>query len=248
MAGTLDERVALQRLLRGARAVLLDFDGPVTDLFRDESTAPVAHEIKDVVRGIWGRLDTDVEECDDSHGILRHLRDMFDRPTVTPRDRRALTEAEAVVTRYEYDAVKAAVPAPDVLRLVDALCDLGLRLVIVSNNSDGPVWEFLKNNSLQSKFDTVVGRDPHELRHMKPDPYSVRRALRLLDLPGTQTLLIGDQLTDLQAAQTAGTPFLGHTPSAERAREMRDHGADWVVQGHAPVVDAARSLAAEEAN
>ncbi|MGW1165403.1 hypothetical protein [Streptomyces sp. NPDC002550] len=67
-----------------ARAVLLDFDGPVTDLFGDESTAPVAHEIKDVVRGIWGGLDRDVEECDDSHGILRLLGNMSDRPAAHP--------------------------------------------------------------------------------------------------------------------------------------------------------------------
>ncbi|MGW2417712.1 hypothetical protein ACWC0C_00390 [Streptomyces sp. NPDC001709] len=88
MGGPLDERVALRRLLLGAHAVLLDFDGPVTDLFGDESTAPVAHEIKDVVRGIWGDLDRDVEECDDSHGILRHLRNMSDRPAAHPPPRR----------------------------------------------------------------------------------------------------------------------------------------------------------------
>ncbi|MGW3168942.1 HAD family hydrolase [Streptomyces sp. NPDC001153] len=231
-----------------ARAVLLDFDGPVTDLFGDESTAPVAHEIKDVVRGIWGGLDRDVEECDDSHGILRLLGNMSDRPAAHPRDPRAPAEAEAIVTRYEYAAVKAAEPTRGVVRLVDALAGLGLRLVIVSNNSAGLVREFLENNGLRSRFEAVVGRDPQELRHMKPDPYSVHRALEILRLPAAEALLIGDQLTDLQTARAAGTAFLGHTPSAERARQMRSRGADAVVHTHAPVIEAARSLAAAGVN
>ncbi|MGW7817401.1 HAD family hydrolase [Streptomyces puniciscabiei] len=248
MGGPLDERVALQRLLRHAGAVLLDFDGPVTDLFGDRSTAPVAREIKDVVRGIWGKLDPDVEECEDSHGILRHLRDMYDRPAAEPRDPRALSEAEAIVTRHEYAAVKAAEPTRGVVRLVDALAGLGMRLVIVSNNSAGPVGEFLENNGLRARFEAVVGRDPYELRHMKPDPYAVHRALEILRLPADQALLIGDQLTDLTTARAAGTAFLGHTPSAERAREMRSRGADAVVHTHAPVIEAARSLAAAGVN
>ncbi|MEU6776366.1 HAD family hydrolase [Streptomyces sp. NPDC046759] len=248
MGGPLDESVALRRLIRRARAVLLDFDGPVTDLFGDEPTAPVADEIKDVVRGIWGDLDRDVEECDDSHGILRHLRNMFDRPAATPRDPRALSEAEAIVTRHEYTAVKRAEPAPGAVELVEALAGIGLRLVIVSNNSDGPVREFLENNGLQSRFEAVVGRDPYELRHMKPDPYPVHRALAILDLPAAQTLLIGDQLTDLRAARAAGTAFLGHTPSAEGARQMGNQGAQAVVRTHAPLIAAARSLTATPVN
>lgn len=131
---------------------------------------------------------------------------------------------------------------------MDALAGLGLRLVIVSNNSAGLVREFLENHGLRSRFEAVVGRDPQELRHMKPDPYSVHRALEILRLPAAEALLIGDQLTDLQTARAAGTALLGHTPSAERARQMRSRGADAVVHTHAPVIEAARSLAAAGVN
>ncbi|MFG2886597.1 HAD family hydrolase [Streptomyces sp. NPDC048297] len=242
MGGAHDQHTMLQRLLRGVDAVLFDFDGPVTDLFRDESTAPVAQEIKDAVRRIWGPLDPDVEECDDSHGVLRRLRDMFDRPSIAHRDLRGLSTAEAIVTRYEYKAVEAAKPVHGLVPLIDALLRLDLRLVIVSNNSDGPVWEFLKNWQMPSKFDHVVGRDPEELRHLKPDPYSVHCALRHLELPAERTLLIGDQLTDLQAAREAGTLFLGHTPSVLHAQEMTRRGADGVVDSHTPLRQAAQTL------
>ncbi|MDQ0775631.1 HAD superfamily hydrolase (TIGR01509 family) [Streptomyces aurantiacus] len=242
MSETLDEQEALRRLLDRSRAVLFDFDGPVTDLFGDASTAPVAREIKEVVRSAWGTLDPDVEDCDDSHDILRHVRDMFERPALVPRSRAALEQAEAIVTQHEYVAVKTAEPTPHIVELVDVLTDLGIRLVIVSNNSDGPVLAYVRSLALQSKFDAVLGRDPHELRHMKPDPDAVNRAVDRLDLPASVCLVLGDQLTDLAAAQAAGTRFIGYTQSAQRAAEMRERGADWVVSSHQPLISAAEQL------
>ncbi|GGM25128.1 hydrolase [Streptomyces fumigatiscleroticus] len=246
MADAPGEQEVLQALLHDTRAVLLDFDGPVTALFGGASTAPAARRIKDAVRRIWGSLDADVEECDDSHGLLRRLRDMYDRPCPAPRSDTALKLAEAMVTRYEYEAVASARPTPLLADLVRALRGLGLPLVIVSNNADGPVREFLGRPGLPARFETVVGRDPRELRHLKPDPYPVDLAVRRLALPPSSCLLVGDQLTDLEAARSAGVRFLGFTHEEDRAARMRRHGADWVISSYAPLIDAARTCAATD--
>ncbi|MEV5434941.1 HAD family hydrolase [Streptomyces sp. NPDC052682] len=242
MGDARDEQEALRRLLGDARAVLFDFDGPVTRLFRGVSTAPVAQEIKAAVREIWGPLDPDVEACEDSHGILRRIRDMYDRPAPVSRSRRALALAEAIVTRYEYQAVEAAEPTARFTDLVDELLKLKLTLAIVSNNAEGPVWEFLKRLGMESRFETVIGRDPYELRHMKPASYAVDRAVQHLGLLPSSCLLVGDQLTDLEAARAAGTRFIGYTSRQERATQMWERLADWVVPSHEPVIVAARAL------
>ncbi|AWW38877.1 hypothetical protein ADL00_20880 [Streptomyces sp. AS58] len=242
MRGVLDEQEVLQGLLADARAVLLDFDGPVTRLFGGAPTAHIAERIKGVVRREWGPLDPDVEECEDSHRILLRIRDMYDRPASAPRSPAPLKHADRIVTDYEYEAVVRAEPVPHFDRLVEALLGLRLALVIVSNNADGPVWEFLKRQGLQSKFEAVLGRDSSELRHMKPHPYAVRRAVEHLAIGAGECLLVGDQLTDLAAARAAGTRFLGHTWREHRAIRMREDGADWVVSSHLPVIDAAEAL------
>ncbi|MFD9006087.1 hypothetical protein ACFV0T_34925 [Streptomyces sp. NPDC059582] len=41
-------------------------------------------------------------------------------------------------------------------------------------------------------------------------------------------MLIGDELTDLKSARTAGTRFLGYTRSEGRAAETRTRGSSWV--------------------
>lgn len=229
--------------MRDADAVLLDFDGPVCDLFGDVPTAHIAEEIKVMARLEWGALDRKVEDCDDSHGILQRLRDMLDGEAPAVRSRVPLGLANTIVTGHEYAAVNSAVQAPDVENLLDALLDLGKRLVIVSNNAEEPVWHYLKHAGLESKFFAVHGRDPGEPRRMKPDPDVVLRALKDLDgLDPSRALLVGDQLTDLRAAKSAGVRFLGYTQDRKRRQQMRRNKADGVVSSHAPVIAAAREL------
>jgi phosphoglycolate phosphatase len=228
----------------GIHAVLFDFDGPVCDLFGGASTAMVADEVKRAAEEHWGTLDPDVEACDDSHGILRRLRDKYDRPAPQSRSRLPLELAEKIVEEQETQAVKKAVPAPDIVPLVDLLRARRMRLVIVSNNAKKPIQEYLDRPAvgLRCKFEDVFGRDPYDARHMKPDPDCVNRALEHLSLRPSSCLLVGDQLTDLKAARSAGTWFLGYTQDGRRAPNMKQEGADAVVSSHRALIETADRL------
>ncbi|WP_329273563.1 HAD family hydrolase [Streptomyces sp. NBC_01451] len=233
----------LRALLRDIQAVLIDFDGPVCDLFGPTSTAHIADEVKAHAEQAWPgtELDPAVRDCADSHGILHELAAMADRHA--PALDGPLDWADGIVEKYEYSAVRSALSSaretPGASDLVEALHARGRPLAIVSNNAEGPVREYLRHVGLLSRFEAICGRDPHDPRLMKPHPDSLRRALRLLGdpIPG-HVLLIGDQLTDLTAAAEAGVRFLGFTPYDDRAREMLRRGADFVVASHAPVVEA----------
>ncbi|MEU1481659.1 HAD family hydrolase [Streptomyces sp. NPDC001668] len=242
MSDAIDDQEAVFQLLTEARAVLFDFDGPVCDLFDGASTKGVADKIKRRARWYWRTLDQEVEECDDSHKILRRLRDMYDRSDPKPRFRRPLTLAERIVARQERGAVREAVRTPGVVTLVHLLHDLGLPLAVVSNNAEGPIRKYLKAPELKEKFVHVCGRDPRNAGLMKPDPDCVERALVRLSLDASACVLIGDQLTDLEAAQKAGTPFIGFTQDRSRAQEMSARGAEAVVTSYAPVIAAAEQL------
>ncbi|QFQ98390.1 HAD family hydrolase [Streptomyces phaeolivaceus] len=233
------EPLRLRRLLDTARTVLLDFDGPVCDLFGGRSTRPAALEIKAMARRKWNTLDPAVEACDDSHGILHPLRDMLDRKRDAGLDPAVLREANDIVTRYEYECAGSAEPAPGIQSLLDSLLGRGKRLAIVTNNAEGPVRRFLELHGMSRKFEAVCGRDPGEPRRMKPDPASVHRALRALSPTSpAHAVMIGDQLTDLRAAVSAGVGFLGYSTEPERARLLRCAGAHGVVASHARLVTA----------
>ncbi|MFE1913427.1 HAD family hydrolase [Streptomyces anandii] len=236
------ERGSLAGLLATTRAVLLDFDGPVCDLFAGTSTAGVAARIKRRARRYWGPLAPEAAACDDSHDILQRLRDMYDAPAPQTRGRRPLVVAERIVTRQESRAVRTARPAPHLDDLVVSLRSLGMRLAVVSNNAEAPIRAYLGKLGIEGEFAGVFGRDPRDARLMKPDPDCVVRALECLSLPASQCLLVGDRVTDLKAARSAGTCFLGYTQDPVRAREMREGGANAVVSSYDPVIEAAGTL------
>ncbi|GHC31022.1 hydrolase [Streptomyces vinaceusdrappus] len=242
---TADDPAVPLRALWSVRAVLFDFDGPVCDLFAGSTTTDVAEQIKRTARRHWGPLDPSVEECGDSHGVLGPLREMYER-SARGLSALPLELAEAAVTALERRAVRTAVPTPHLHALVDLLLAHGKRLVVVSNNAEGPIRDCLGRLGLEPKFDGVFGRSPHDARLMKPHPDCVHRALRHLALPSSDCLLVGDQLTDLDAARSAGTGFLGLTRAAERARQMAERGADAVVSSYLPVLRAADALSFRE--
>ncbi|CAL9489631.1 HAD family hydrolase [Streptomyces sp. enrichment culture] len=239
--GPFDDPAATLRAVGAARAVLFDFDGPLCDLFAGSTTVAVADRIKRTARRYWGPLDPAVEKCDDSHGILRPLRDMYER-SVPRLSALPLERAEAAVTALEWRAVRTALPTPHLHALVDLLLDHGKRLALVSNNAEGPIREYLAGLGLAPNFDGVFGRSPDDARLMKPHPDCVHRALRHLALPASDCLLIGDQLTDLEAARAAGTGFLGLTHHPGRALRMVRGGADAVLASYLPVLRAADAL------
>jgi phosphoglycolate phosphatase len=243
-----DVQDAVLGLLGSTRAVLFDFDGPVCDLFGGASTAAVARKVKRAAREDWHPLDPQVETCDDSHGILRCLKDMYDLRGARPLDRRPLVRAEEIVAAFEWEAVRTAQETPHIVPLVDLLLRLGRRLVIVSNNAEKPIREYLERNGLDEKFEGVFGRDPDDAGHMKPNPHCVKRALAHLSLSASSCLLVGDQLSDLKAAQKVGARFLGYTQDEVRYKEMKHNGAHAVVSSHAPVVEAAEELIAMRGN
>ncbi|MGW0535889.1 HAD family hydrolase [Streptomyces sp. NPDC003032] len=237
------DRDVLPGLVASAAALLFDFDGPVTRFFHHYKTAPIAREIKALLLKRGVPLSAAVQAAQDSHGLLHLLRSgVFTQDEPGPEDQETLELAEGIVTHHEYRAALGAVPDEHVEALVAELSRLGKRLAIVSNNAEGPVRAYLERVGLAKEFEVVFGRDPHELRRMKPDPHRVEAAVHHLDLKAADCLLVGDQLTDLEAAHAAGTPFLGYARSEGIADTMRRAGAAWACASLLPLLEAAAGL------
>ncbi|MGW3120636.1 HAD family hydrolase [Streptomyces sp. NPDC001107] len=245
MTDTIDDQEALLQLLARTSAVLFDFDGPVCRLF-PHPTTEIARHIKRTAEAHWGALDPDVRECHDSHHVLRPLWRMYERlyeeqVPERPPSRHPLEFAEMTVAEAELAAAANAVPAEHIDELLTHLRKLRMRLVVVSNNAERAIQRCLEGMGL-TEFEAVFGRDPHDARLMKPHPHCVRRALAHLGVPARDCLLVGDQITDLTAARTAGTRFLGWTQDEIQAKEMERDGSDAVVSSHLPLAAAARRL------
>jgi HAD superfamily hydrolase (TIGR01509 family) len=81
----------------------------------------------------------------------------------------------------------------DALPVIQELKSRGVRIVVLSNVGLD-IRPLLDRSGVSGLLDGVVLS--FEVGVVKPDPAIFNRALKLLDVPGTQTLMVGDSLRD----------------------------------------------------
>ena len=87
---------------------------------------------------------------------------------------------------------------------VDALRYLDAPLAVVSSNQQATVDAVLEHFDLAGQFEVTYGREPSiaSLSRKKPSPYYIERALE--DLGAETALFVGDNESDVLAADNAG--------------------------------------------
>jgi len=87
---------------------------------------------------------------------------------------------------------------------VDALRYLDAPLAVVSSNQQATVDAVLDHFGLAGRFEVAYGREPSiaSLSRKKPSPYYLERALE--DLGAETALFVGDNESDVRAADNAG--------------------------------------------
>lgn len=235
-----DER--LRHLVRGARLVLWDFDGPICRLFARYAADRVAGEMTRWLadRGMAGPLAPDGQRADGAREVPR-----ADDPQEVLRaaHRRhpgsdLVAGLEEVYTSAELRAVPSAMPTAYADPLIRTWAALGSRLAVVTNNSPHAVRAYLAGRGLLPCFAPHIygrTRDPHRL---KPDPYTLRRALDAAGCDASATLMVGDSPADLAAATSVGVDFLGYARNDRKERQLRDAGAPVLVDSLEPVLRA----------
>jgi len=101
---------------------------------------------------------------------------------------------------------------------IETLADLDAAKGIVSSNQQGTVDFLLDHFSVREHFGTAYGREPtiESLDRRKPNSHYIDRALA--DLDADSALFVGDNESDIRAAENAGI---------DSAFIRRPHRTDW---------------------
>ena len=106
---------------------------------------------------------------------------------------------------------------------VDALRALDASLGIVSSNQQATVDALLDHFGLAGHFEAVYGREPSvaSLSRKKPSPYYLERVLE--DLDAETALFVGDNESDVRAADNAGIDSAFVRRPHRRSTELACH-------------------------
>lgn len=191
-------------------AVILDFDGPMCNVFAGYPAATIAQELKQLLVDS-GWEPSALPATSDPHQIVRLVHQH--RPALTPRIEAALTAAEVV-------AVTTATETPGLANLLTKLRTDSTPIAVASNNNAGAIRRWLDEHAYQ--IDHVVGRDPDDALRMKPAPDVLNHAMALLGVEPHRTVFVGDAMTDVEAARAAGCALVAF---ANKPNKLRLFGA-----------------------
>ncbi|MFE3515376.1 HAD family hydrolase [Streptomyces sp. NPDC059166] len=219
LSGVLDP----DALLESADCVLLDFDGPLCDLFAARPATGVATELAERLPGFGCDPQVAVSVAGDPLALLQAVFKHHGPGPTTSR-------AEEFLAREEIEAAGGATPTEHARELVGALAAGGWKQAVTTNNTPAAVRRFLERQRWSAPAaEHVHGRGPDPAL-LKPDPHCLVRALESTGSDAATAVMIGDSCADFLAAQAVGVPFIGYAVSERRRRVLEDVGARCTVR------------------
>ena len=122
-----------------------------------------------------------------------------------------------------------AAPTPYVHDVVTACQNSGRSVSIVSNNSARAVHAYLARHGLDDRISLVVARTSHDPALLKPSPHLITQAIEALNAKLGECTLVGDSVTDVQAARLASVHSIGYANKPGKADDLTAAGADAVI-------------------
>jgi phosphoglycolate phosphatase len=208
-------------LLRGAAAVLLDFDGPVCSIFAGFPAPMVAAQLRELMASRGVNLPDHLYNENDPLNIFRFAATLGS-------DMRK--KVEEVLTESEVHASRSASPTPGTDAFMRAWWHTGRLPAVVSNNSQAAVEAYLTAHGLEPYVDVVAARTEPEPTLMKPNPHLVLKALRMLDLSQGSVVMIGNSESDIHGARAAGVPGIGYANKPGKTERLTGAGARAIVK------------------
>ncbi|KQX52652.1 MULTISPECIES: HAD family hydrolase [unclassified Streptomyces] len=220
----------LTETLANARVILFDFDGPVCDVFAGLPAPEVAGELTALLAAENEAAGAKASQTDDPIEVLRIAHEA---------DTELGQKIEQALTTAEVRAVAVAgPPTPGAAEALRAAGSTGRGVAVVSNNSAECVRVFLGLHGLHEYVAEVVGRPSEQPHLMKPNPFPLITAAELMHVDVTSCTLIGDSLTDIQAAHAAGATVIGYANKPHKSEAFAEARADVVTQDMQSIADA----------
>jgi phosphoglycolate phosphatase len=198
------------------RYLLLDFDGPVCSIYAGLPAPTVADELR--------KLFTPEQFTDTAKNTPDPI-EVFIQAAEVSSELAARVEAE--MTDLEVAAVATAKPTPYVHEVLAGCRESGRTVAVVSNNSAQAVSAYLDRHGLSDGIALVVARTSHDPAQLKPSPHLLEIAVEKLAADPAATTLVGDSLTDIEAARRAGIASIGYAnkPGKQEAMSGLNAGA-----------------------
>lgn len=183
---------ALDNVLRQARHLLIDFEGPICTLYPHSPTLP-ADRLRALLIAQGFQLPDLIAETADPLAVVVHATNV--RPELA-------RQAEAELTSIEFEAVPSAQPTGYAHDVITSARESGRTVTVISTCSAAAVNAYLAHASLTELVDLVVART----EGIPAPEYLalIQQALSELDAEPSSCAIVADSVLALQSAMATG--------------------------------------------
>jgi phosphoglycolate phosphatase len=213
MTVPIDDPEVIRRILADTDALLLDFDGPICSVFAGFPAPAVAAQLANILTESGHELPEHIAAATDPFDIFIYAN------TLGPDEARYV---EAAFRAHEVEAIHTAQPTPGAHDLIHAWKHTGRKLAIVSNNSHTAVELYLNLFDLRQQVDYVAARTSADPSLLKPSPYLLCKATTDLSAKSEKCTLVGDSITDIQAARSLHLLAIGYANRKEKVERLSE--------------------------
>lgn len=196
--------------LKKKEVIIFDFDGTMCRLFKNYDLSSVVRSMQTEMRPFGVAFSLSSDAFDVFAEILRQTDDGNAR-------KEALSRADEILTRAEIEAVETGEAVPGVEAAMSFFYCNHYNFGISTNNSEACVRAFLKKYC-QGISIPVIGRQGNRPELMKPNTWSLDRAIEIFSATPQDTVFVGDTERDYQCAKRVGCRFIGMA-ATERKRQ-----------------------------
>jgi HAD superfamily hydrolase (TIGR01509 family) len=225
----------LGAIIARTRHLLLDFDGPVCDIFAGLPAPVVAERLRKIIPDGIQVPDTIADSPDPMEVFIWSATISDDLATCI----------EAELTEQEVAAAATAEPTPYVHEVITACRESGRSLAIVSNNSARAVSIYLTQHGLDGRIRLITARMSHDPALLKPDPYLINQAVAALGGEPSECALVGDSVTDVEGAQLAQIQAIAYANKPGKVERLVRSGAGAVITSLADLAILLRTRTAD---
>ena len=206
--GPIDNRLSMRPKMNELPAIIFDLDGTLADTAPD-LLAALNHSVRD-----HGFPEFTLHEIGHlvGQGSIAMIRRAFALHELPLGDELLSRLHKEFLVHYEANIAVHSKLFPGALDLMDALASDGHKLCVCTNKYESMAKRLLEDLKVSPYFSAVTGGDTFEFR--KPDGRHLRETLALAD--AARGIMIGDTITDADAAKNAGIPLIlvdfGYSP------------------------------------
>ncbi len=206
------------------KAVIFDLDGTIATFNLDYKT------VRSEVRGYLMKIGVPASVITVNENIFEMLKktELFMSNTGKPSAAIEKTREQAlrIAEKYELEAATQTSLIPGAIETLKDLQKMGLKISLCTINSANSTDRILKRFKLTQYFDAIITRNG--TANYKPNPEHCSMALKSMGVSASETLIVGDSITDIQAAAEIKAESVGIPTGVSSQEQLIKHGANYI--------------------